>query len=253
MTVPGAKTNEREGTRAVLRYGRVSPYKVRAVLDLVRGRPVALATEILQGCERDAATVVGKVLASAVANAENNDGLDREELYVSACFADEGPTLRRFRPRARGRGARIRKRSCHVTVIVTRLPEEELRRLREKRTAEQATRRARRVAGGRRGGEQEAPSERAGRFRRGRRAAAAGEEPVADQVTAAEVPALAEAAEATQEQAAAEVAEASAETTPGGAVAPTVGEEVQPGEQDRPGESGTATQGPAEGEGSEEG
>ncbi|MDQ3574108.1 MAG: 50S ribosomal protein L22 [Actinomycetota bacterium] len=144
------KTNEREGTRAVLRHSRVSAYKVRAVLDLIRGKDVQQAREALQFSERDAAQLVGKVLASAVANAENNDGLDPESLYVSACYADEGTTMKRWRPRARGRATRIRKRTCHVTVIVSRLPDEQLARV-EARHAGDAARRARRVAGGRQG------------------------------------------------------------------------------------------------------
>jgi len=149
--VPGPKTNEREGTRAVLRNEGVSAYKVRPVLDLIRGQDVALARDTLQLCERDAAVLVGKLLTSAVANAENNDGLDPEELFVSACYADEGATAKRWRPRARGRASRIRKRSCHITVIVSRLPEERLNRLRARQAAEAGNRRARRVAGGRQG------------------------------------------------------------------------------------------------------
>ena len=155
------KTNEREGTRAVLRHSHVSAYKVRAVLDLIRGMDVQRAREALQFSERDAAQVVDKLLRSAVANAENNDGLDPEGLYVSACYADEGPTLKRWRPRARGRATRIRKRTCHVTVIVSRLPDDQLARI-EARQAGEASRRARRVAGGRqgrRGGNQEQRSE----------------------------------------------------------------------------------------------
>jgi large subunit ribosomal protein L22 len=146
----GFKTNEREGTRAVLRHARVSPYKVREVLDLVRGRPVHEAEDILRFSERDAAFTVGKVLRSAVANAENNDELDPEELYVAACFADEGTTIKRWRPRARGRATRIRKRTSHITVIVGRMPQEELQRLQARRRAEQLAQRARRVAGARR-------------------------------------------------------------------------------------------------------
>ncbi|MGH9178032.1 MAG: 50S ribosomal protein L22, partial [Acidimicrobiales bacterium] len=146
--MPGVKTNEREGTRAVLRNGRVSAYKVRPVLDLIRGQDVAEARDTLALCERDAAVLVGKLLTSAVANAENNDGLDPEELYVSACYADEGPTAKRWRPRARGRATQIRKRSCHITVIVSRLPEDRLTRLRARQAADAGNRRARRVAGG---------------------------------------------------------------------------------------------------------
>ena len=149
--MPGPKTNEREGTRAVLRNEGVSAYKVRPVLDLIRGQDVERARDALMLCERDAALLVGKLLASAIANAENNDGLDPEELYVSACYADEGATAKRWRPRARGRATRIRKRSCHITVIVSRLPEDRLTRLRARQAAHAGARRARRVAGGREG------------------------------------------------------------------------------------------------------
>src|SRR5260370_20989453 len=105
--MPGPKTNERPGTRAMLRYVRISPYKVREVLDLVRGKPVGEAAEILRFCERDAATLVGKLLASAVANAENNDEQEADDLFVSACFADDGPTIKRWPAPARGRATRL--------------------------------------------------------------------------------------------------------------------------------------------------
>src|SRR4051794_22906698 len=170
----GVKTNERPGTRAVAKYIRISPYKVREVLDLIRGQHVQRAAEILQFSERDAAIVIGKVLASAVANAQNNDGLDPEELFVSACYADEGVTIKRFRPRARGRAAPTRKPTCHITVIVSRLPSDQLARFRSKQAAEAAARRARRVAGGRAGAEVTGGggSGRAGRLRRNRGGAA---------------------------------------------------------------------------------
>lgn len=129
-------------SRAVARYVRVSPYKVREVLDLIRGFDAERAQDVLRFTERDAAFVVAKVLASAVANAEHDHGLADDELFVSACFADEGPTLKRWRPRARGRATRIRKRTCHVTVIVSRLPDRELQ--------ERRARRARGVVGDRR-------------------------------------------------------------------------------------------------------
>ena len=128
--MPGVKTNEREGTRAVLRHSRMSAYKVRQVLDLIRGQDVDRAAETLSLGDREAAVTVGKVLASAVANAVHNDGLDAEELYVSACYADEGSTLKRWRPRARGRATRIRKRTSHITIIVSRLPEDRIARRR---------------------------------------------------------------------------------------------------------------------------
>lgn len=146
----GPKTNERPGTRAVLRQCRVSAYKVRLVLDLIRGKDIQTAAEILRFSDVGSAEVVAKLLASAVANAEHNDQLDPAELYVSACYADEGTTLKRWRPRARGRATRIRKRTSHVTIIVSRLPEERLRRQRARQAVEQATARSRRASGGRR-------------------------------------------------------------------------------------------------------
>jgi len=151
-----AVEGEVRSARAVARYIRVSPYKVRVVLDLVRGQTAERAAEILRFCERDAATVVGKALASAVANAEQNLQVLPDELYLSACFADEGPTLKRWRPRARGRATRIRKRTCHVTVIVSRLPDSELtdrRRQgggtdrRRRRAGQEAAERRRRTGG----------------------------------------------------------------------------------------------------------
>jgi len=177
--MPGLKTNEREGTRAVLRHTRISAYKVREVLDLVRGKPVHEAEDILRFSDRDAAITVGKVLHSAVANAENNDELDPEELYVSACFADEGTTIKRWRPRARGRATRIRKRTSHITVIVSRLPEEQLQRLQARRRAEQLAQRARRVAAARR-------AEGDTRTRAERRAGVAIEEPAPEETEALE-------------------------------------------------------------------
>ena len=187
----GVKTNERPGTRAVAKYIRISPYKVREVLDLIRGQHVQRAAEILRFSERDAAFVVAKVLASAVANAENNDGIDPEELYVSACYADEGVTIKRFRPRARGRAGRIRKRTCHVTIIVSRMPADQLARFRTKQAAEQQARRARRVAGGR-GGDSPAPggAGRAGRLRRTRNTAPANEPEVLDEAEQEQVDAV---------------------------------------------------------------
>jgi large subunit ribosomal protein L22 len=117
---------ERVGTKASARYLRTSASKAREVLDLIRGLDVRRADQVLQFTERGVASDVRKVLASAVANAVHNDQQDPDELFVLACFADEGPTLRRFRPRARGRATRIRKRSCHITVIVSRMSEERL-------------------------------------------------------------------------------------------------------------------------------
>ncbi len=117
---------ERSGTKATAKYVRSSASKARVVLDLIRGLDVTTADQVLQFTDRAIARDVRKVLASAVANAVNNDDQDAEELFVIACFADEGPTLRRFRPRARGRATRINKRTCHITVIVARMSDEQL-------------------------------------------------------------------------------------------------------------------------------
>lgn len=140
------KTNEKPGTRAVLNSYRASAYKFREVLNLIRGRDVKTAKEILSGLERDVAGVIGKLLDSAIANAVNNNHFSADELYVASCYADEGPTMKRFRARARGRAGALRKRTSHVTVIVARMEEDQLKVVRSKRDAEEANRRARRVA-----------------------------------------------------------------------------------------------------------
>jgi large subunit ribosomal protein L22 len=104
--------------RAQAKYVRQSPYKVRLVLDLVRGMPVDDARATLEFTNRRAAPTIRKVLDSAVANAEHNFALDADELIVSEAYADEGPTLKRWRPRARGRATRINKRTSHITIVV---------------------------------------------------------------------------------------------------------------------------------------
>jgi large subunit ribosomal protein L22 len=106
------------GARAVARHVRVSPMKARRVVDLVRGLPAKEALTVLQFAPQAASEQVYKVLASAMANAENNERLDPDSLLVRAAFVDEGPTLKRFRPRAQGRAYRIRKRTCHITIEV---------------------------------------------------------------------------------------------------------------------------------------
>jgi large subunit ribosomal protein L22 len=155
----GTKTNERPqkrrgeagpGARAQVRYVRISASKVREVLDLIRGEQVARALEILEFSERDAARVVLKGLESAIANAEHNNGIPADELFVSACFADEGPTLKRWRPRARGRATRIRKRTSHITIIVSRLSATDLETLRSREAAGGAARGNRAAAEARR-------------------------------------------------------------------------------------------------------
>ena len=152
----GPKLNERPGTRATLRGYHMSASKARVVLNLIRNEDVTTAREILAGTTREAADVIGKVLASAVANAVNNDGLQAEDLYVSAAYADEGITMKRFTPRARGRAGKIRKRACHITVIVSRLDDERLAIVRAARSAQAAASRTRRVASSRRRADQQA-------------------------------------------------------------------------------------------------
>lgn len=109
---------------ATARFIRVSPTKARQVADLIRGRHVDDARRILRFTQRAAATPVAKVLESAVANAEHNRDLPGDELVVTKTWVDEGPTLRRFRPRAMGRATRVRKRTCHISVEVGRVEQE---------------------------------------------------------------------------------------------------------------------------------
>lgn len=104
--------------RATANHIRQSPYKVRRVLDLVRGLPVDEARVVLDFTNRKAAGAIKKVLDSAIANAEHNFALDAEELVVSEAYANEGPTLKRWRPRARGRATRVLKRTSHITIVV---------------------------------------------------------------------------------------------------------------------------------------
>ena len=103
---------------AQARYVRMTPMKCRRVIDLVRGLPVEDALDILRFDVHAASEPIYKVVASAVANAENNKSLDRRDLFVAQAYVDEGPTLKRFRPRAQGRAYRIRKRTSHITVVV---------------------------------------------------------------------------------------------------------------------------------------
>lgn len=160
------KTNERPGVRAVHRGAGMSAYKAREVLDLIRNKPVGDARTILQFSERGAAVEILKVLDSAVANAGNNNDIPPEELFVAACYADEGPTMKRWRPRARGRATRIRKRTCHITIIVGRYTQSQLDVMRARLAAKGQTssnasaERARRVARSRgKGAEETAPTD----------------------------------------------------------------------------------------------
>ena len=104
--------------RAKLSYARISSRKVKAVIDLIRNKNVGEAMAILKLSPKAAAEIVEKLLKSAIANAENNFGMDAEKLYVSEIFANQGPTLKRVRPRAQGRAFRIRKRTSHITVVL---------------------------------------------------------------------------------------------------------------------------------------
>jgi len=122
-------------TKASAKYIRISPRKARLVVDLIRGRDVADAQQILDYSPKAAARVVGKILNSAIANAEHNNKLDPDELYVCRAYVDEGPTLKRFRPRAMGRATRINKRTSHITLVLDeREPRAEAKRRRFRRS-----------------------------------------------------------------------------------------------------------------------
>src|SRR5262249_6315874 len=145
-----APSGRREGrgpvpeTRASLRHVRTSPSKVREVLGMIRGREIDDARERLRFSTRGPADEVLKLLDSAVANAASNQSLPEDELFVARAYADEGPTLKRWRPRARGRGTRIRKRTCHVTIVLSRFSDDELERRRRQEAVTGPARRLRR-------------------------------------------------------------------------------------------------------------
>ena len=136
MAVP--VDNDRQLVRAQAKWARMSARKARLVLDHIRGRSVPEARTILAFTSRAAATEIEKVLRSAVANAEANHGLDGDNLVVEAAYADEGPTLKRGKPRARGRYNRIFKRTCHVTLVLAEVPEAPTTRRRRPQAAEEA-------------------------------------------------------------------------------------------------------------------
>ncbi|MBR2615029.1 MAG: 50S ribosomal protein L22 [Clostridia bacterium] len=110
--------NKDNRPKAIAKHVRISPYKVRIVLDLIRGKSYREAEAILANLSKSSAEPIKKVLDSAAANAEHNLGMDKENLFVAACFADQGPTLKRVMPRAQGRAFRILKRTSHITVIL---------------------------------------------------------------------------------------------------------------------------------------
>jgi large subunit ribosomal protein L22 len=115
--------NSPAGASATARHVRMAPMKTRRVVDLIRGLPANEALNVLRFSPQAASEPVYKVLASAIANAEHNDGLRAENLVVATAYVDEGPTMKRFRPRAQGRAFRIRKRTSHITVVVESRPE----------------------------------------------------------------------------------------------------------------------------------
>ena len=173
------------GSRASARYLHVSAYKVRQVLELIRGLPVEDAERVLELCEKDAADDVLKILRAATANAEHNHTLPADELFVARAWADEGPTRKWGQPRARGRYFRVRKRTAHVTIVLERFEVEDLE---ERRRRDETSGR----------GSAAAQRQRAERVRRSR-GAQAEPEPERD---------------ADDEEDVAEVAEADAETAP---------------------------------------
>lgn len=119
MSTDTTANEARTSVRATAKFVRVTPMKARRVVDLIRGKNAAEAVDILRFAPQSASEPVAKVLASAIANAENNFNLDPRTLVVTTAYADEGPTLKRFRPRAQGRAYRVRKRTSHITIEVT--------------------------------------------------------------------------------------------------------------------------------------
>ncbi|MBO5733584.1 MAG: 50S ribosomal protein L22 [Clostridia bacterium] len=107
--------------RAKLSYARISSRKVKIVIDMIRNKPVDVAMGILKNTPKAASELLIKLLASAIANAENNHNMDKNSLYIAEIFANQGPTLKRVRPRAQGRAFRIRKRTSHITIVLKEL------------------------------------------------------------------------------------------------------------------------------------
>jgi large subunit ribosomal protein L22 len=213
-------TRESPQTKATLKYLRTSPYKVREVLDLIRGLDVDDARHVLQFSERGAAREVLKVLNSAVANADHTLNIPADELKVAVAFADEGPTIKRWRPRARGRATRIRKRTCHITIIVARLTDAELQ-ARRRRDGTAATQRRRGVIPGRRRKAAEEAAPKAGKGKAAEAAAPDEEETTEAPEAAVEEAVVEEAPEAAVEEAPA----AEEEAAPEGEAAPQEEEE----------------------------
>jgi large subunit ribosomal protein L22 len=170
-------TKDTPQTKATLKYLRTSAYKVREVLDLIRGLDVDDARHVLQFNARGPAREVLKVLNSAVANADHTLNIPADELKVAVAFADEGPTIKRWRPRARGRATRIRKRTCHITIIVARLSDKELQDRQRRDGASGSQRRRGVIPGRRRKQEAAAPKEEKGKAAAAPEEESPGEEP----------------------------------------------------------------------------
>jgi large subunit ribosomal protein L22 len=179
---------------AKARFVRISPTKARRVIDLVRGKSVTEALDILRWAPQDASEPVAKVIASAAANAQNNEGLDPSSLVVATIHADGGPTAKRIRPRAQGRAFRIRKRTSHITVIVESRPPRGERSGQSSATAS----RARRAQGSKAAAAKKAPATKA-----------------AEKATAEKAPAKKAAAKKAPAKTAAKKTEASAEAKEG--------------------------------------
>ncbi len=139
MSVVG---EERQEVKAQAKWVRISPRKARLVTDHIRGRSVPEARTVLAFTTRAAAREIEKVLRSAVANAEANHGLFGDDLRVDAAYVDEGPTIKRWRPRARGRASQIRKRTCHITIKLAPAPETAGRRRQPQPPVEEKPKRA---------------------------------------------------------------------------------------------------------------
>jgi large subunit ribosomal protein L22 len=192
-------TTEYPSATAVARFVRMSPTKARRVIDLVRGKSVTEALDILRWAPQEASEPVAKVIASAAANAQNNEGLDPSTLVVATIYADGGPTAKRIRPRAQGRAFRIRKRTSHITVIVESRPSREERGGRSAGSA-----RARRAQGSKAAAAKKAPATKA-----------AVETTAPEKAAAKKAPEKAAAKKAPAKKAAAKTAEASDEAKEG--------------------------------------
>lgn len=201
-----AALTDRPGTVAKVRFVRMSASKVRVVLNLIRGKSVTEALDILDFGERLAASEVAKCLRSAIANAEHNEDIPAEELFVAACFSDEGPTLKRFRPRARGRAGKIHKQTCHITIEVRRYTDEEIL---DQSKVEELKAEGREKRGAAKKTAKKSGGDRSKRVAKSK-AAAAAEEEVVEEVDATEEAEAVE-AEATEEVEASEEVEAAEE------------------------------------------